>query len=57
MFSYVYTFSDFSPKADVTFKRIPVHQDMTAMELIRSALRKFGIEASLSCENITFVCT
>jgi len=36
--------SEISPKADVTFKHIPVLQDSSAQELIELALQKFGIE-------------
>ncbi|ESO02945.1 hypothetical protein HELRODRAFT_81183 [Helobdella robusta] len=36
--------SDISPKADVTFKHIPVQQESSAQELISLALHKFGIE-------------
>ena len=46
MTTFAWHFSDISPKADVTFKHIPVQQESSAQELIELALLKFGIEVS-----------
>lgn len=53
MTSFAWHFSDISPKADVTFKHIPVQQESSAQELIELALQKFGIE--VGCLSITNV--
>ena len=41
-------FSEFSPKADVTYKNIKIQQDTTTTELVQLAMQKFGIEVILS---------